>query len=115
MCQPALLNQVIMNIVGNAADALNAEAGPPDGPGREGGGRIEIRTSAMDGLYAIAIGDNGPGMPEALREQIFEPFFTTKPVGSGTGLGLAIAYSVVQAHGGAITIDTAAGWAEPAS
>ncbi|WP_419729950.1 ATP-binding protein [Lichenicola sp.] len=115
MCQPALLNQVIMNIVGNAADALNAEADrvagqdPANGTQNpsSAGGRIEIRTSAADGLYAIAIEDNGPGVPEALRERIFEPFFTTKPVGSGTGLGLAIAYSVVQAHSGAITIDTA--------
>jgi two-component system NtrC family sensor kinase len=106
MCQPALLNQVIMNIVGNAADALNAErlrdadAVPA---------RISIRTGVADGQYAIAIADNGPGVPDGLRERIFEPFFTTKPVGSGTGLGLAIAYSVVQAHGGSIAIDTAAG------
>ena len=104
MCQPALLNQVIMNIVGNAADALNA-----DSAGLAAAGRIAIRTSTADGFYAIAICDNGPGVPDALRERIFEPFFTTKPVGSGTGLGLAIAYSVVQAHGGSIAIDTSKG------
>ncbi len=106
LCQPALLNQVIMNIVGNAADALNGRDGGDAAP-REG--RIDITTSAADGAYAIAIGDNGPGVPDALRERIFEPFFTTKPVGSGTGLGLAIAYSVVQAHGGTIAIDPVAG------
>ena len=104
LCQPALLNQVIMNIVGNAADALNArnEGAAPMRPGL-----ISIATRLRDGAYEIAIADNGPGIPEALRERVFEPFFTTKPVGSGTGLGLAIAYSVVQAHGGAITVETA--------
>ncbi len=55
----------------------------------------------------IRICDTGPGVPEALRERIFEPFFTTKPVGSGTGLGLAIAYSVVQAHSGQISVESA--------
>ena len=101
-CQPALLNQVIMNIIGNAADALSARDHDGAAPGE---GRIDITTTASDGVYAIAIGDNGPGVPEGLRERIFEPFFTTKPVGSGTGLGLAIAYSVVQAHGGTIAVD----------
>ncbi len=106
LCQPALLNQVIMNIVGNAADALNArDTGNPGWTE----GRIDITTSADDGCYAIAVGDNGPGVPDALRERIFEPFFTTKPVGSGTGLGLAIAYGVVQAHGGTIALDPVAG------
>ena len=106
LCQPALLNQVIMNIVGNAADALNAQAAdePAAAPGI-----VEIRTGAADGFYAITISDNGPGVPDALRERVFEPFFTTKPVGAGTGLGLAIAYSVVQAHGGAILLDAAPG------
>ncbi len=106
LCQPALLNQVIMNIVGNAADALNAHAAdePAAAPGI-----VDIRTAAADGFYAITISDNGPGVPETLRERVFEPFFTTKPVGAGTGLGLAIAYSVVQAHGGAILLDAAPG------
>ena len=131
LCQPALLNQVIMNIVGNAADALNAEPAetaaasqrsdavasrplddavalrPPDAVASSG--LIDVRTAIVDGFYAITISDNGPGVPEALRERVFEPFFTTKPVGAGTGLGLAIAYSVVQAHGGAILLDEAPG------
>ncbi|MCB8876191.1 response regulator [Acidisoma silvae] len=91
-CSPALLNQVVMNIVSNAADAI------------EGEGRIDI-TVTLDGPdYVILIEDSGPGVPEAVEARIFEPFFTTKPIGSGTGLGLAIAYSVVKAHQGAITI-----------
>ncbi|MCQ8278714.1 response regulator [Acetobacteraceae bacterium KSS8] len=99
-CQPALLNQVIMNIVGNAADALNAE------PVRTAARVIRIATALEGENYTIAIADNGPGVPDTLRERVFEPFFTTKPVGSGTGLGLAIAYNVVRAHGGAIVLDT---------
>jgi two-component system, NtrC family, sensor kinase len=90
---PALLNQVVMNILSNAADAL------------DGRGAIEIATREEDGCYLIEIIDSGPGVPVELRDRIFEPFFTTKPVGSGTGLGLAIAYSVVRAHDGAIEID----------
>lgn len=92
---PALLNQVVMNIVANAADAL------------EGQGVIAIGTSSTDSEYIIQIDDSGPGVPQDVRDRIFEPFFTTKPVGSGTGLGLAIAYSVVRAHGGEILVEDA--------
>jgi two-component system NtrC family sensor kinase len=94
-CSPALLNQVVMNIVGNAADAI------------KGTGAIDIETASNETTYTIRISDNGPGIPTDLRERIFEPFFTTKPVGSGTGLGLAIAYNVVQAHGGSLTVEAA--------
>jgi two-component system NtrC family sensor kinase len=93
-CSPALLNQVVMNIVGNAADAIN------------GTGAIDIETLSNETTYTIRISDTGPGISPELRERIFEPFFTTKPVGAGTGLGLAIAYSVVQAHKGTITVDS---------
>lgn len=91
---PALLNQVVMNILSNAADALG------------GTGVIEISTDEHDGLYRIEINDSGPGVPDEVRDRIFEPFFTTKPVGDGTGLGLAIAYAVVRAHKGEITVDS---------
>ncbi|KMO37158.1 ATPase [Methylobacterium variabile] len=94
-CSPALLNQVVMNILGNAADAIPDE------------GTITIETAIRDDHDVIRICDTGPGVPEELRERIFEPFFTTKPVGSGTGLGLAIAYSVVQAHSGQLSVESA--------
>jgi len=96
-CTPALLNQVVMNILGNAADAM------PES------GTITILTTGTDETDEIRISDTGPGIPESLREKIFEPFFTTKPVGAGTGLGLAIAYSVVQAHSGSLTVEDAPG------
>ena len=93
-CSPSLLNQVVMNIVGNAADAIEDQ------------GAITIATREADGQYVIEIADTGPGVPEELRERIFEPFFTTKPIGSGTGLGLAIAYNIVRAHEGHIAVGT---------
>jgi len=95
-CSPALLNQVVMNIVSNAADAI------------QGTGRIDITVTTEGTDYIILIEDSGPGVPDAVQERVFEPFFTTKPIGSGTGLGLAIAYSVVKAHQGAITIGRSA-------
>jgi two-component system NtrC family sensor kinase len=91
-CSPALLNQVVMNIVSNAADAI------------DGRGRIDITAAVEGDAYLIVIEDSGTGIPEDLQERVFEPFFTTKPIGSGTGLGLAIAYTVVQAHKGGITV-----------
>jgi two-component system NtrC family sensor kinase len=94
-CSPALLNQVVMNIVGNAADAI------------EGPGRIRVATRTEGGDYVIEVSDSGPGVPEPIRARIFEPFFTTKPVGAGTGLGLSIAYAVVGAHHGGIAVDDA--------
>ena len=97
ICSPALLNQAVMNIVSNAADAI------PDK------GTITISTSCDQDTYRIEIRDTGPGVPSDLRDRIFEPFFTTKPVGSGTGLGLAIAYRVAQAHHGAIEVGPAVG------
>ncbi|MFC7736834.1 ATP-binding protein [Roseomonas sp. GCM10028921] len=98
-CSPALLNQVVMNIVGNAADAI------------EGTGRIRVATRLEAGDYVIEVSDTGPGVPEAIRARIFEPFFTTKPIGAGTGLGLSIAYAVVEAHRGSIAVDDAR-WAD---
>lgn len=95
-CSGAVVNQVVMNIVANAADAV-----------AEDSGRIVVATEAEDEHFRIVISDNGPGIPDAKRERVFEPFFTTKDVGAGTGLGLAIAYGVVRSHGGTIMIDHA--------
>jgi two-component system NtrC family sensor kinase len=94
VCLPALFNQVVMNLVSNAADAI---------PGQ---GRIMIGTRSDWRSYTITITDSGPGVPEDLRDRVFEPFFTTKAIGQGTGLGLAIAYNVVSAHEGSITVGT---------
>lgn len=95
-CYPAQLNQVFMNLLSNAIDAL--EEGNTPQP------TIWIRTQLEQGNRAIiSIADNGPGIPTAARARIFDPFFTTKPVGKGTGLGLSISYQIiVEKHGGVI-------------
>jgi len=92
-CYPGQLNQVFMNILANALDALETVSENPT---------ITIRTclSGNDWIE-IAIADNGPGIPDAIRSHIFDPFFTTKPVGKGTGMGLSISYRIiVEGHGG---------------
>jgi signal transduction histidine kinase len=91
-CYAGLLNQVLMNLLTNAIDAI------------EGPGKIRIVTGAEEGRYVIRIEDSGPGIPDAIREQVFNPFFTTKPVGEGTGLGLSITYSIIQKHEGDIQL-----------
>lgn len=96
-CSGSLVNQVVMNIVANAADAVDPVSG-----------EIVITTGAENGTYLIRVEDNGPGIADDKRERVFEPFFTTKDVGSGTGLGLAIAYGVVRSHQGTIEIGRAA-------
>ncbi|MEH2043389.1 GAF domain-containing sensor histidine kinase [Nostoc sp.] len=105
-CYPGQLNQVFMNILANAIDALeesmenwrlkNNPQSPTPNP------QITIRTKALDQQWVvIRIADNGPGMKEEVIRRIYDPFFTTKDVGKGTGLGMAISYQiVVDRHGG---------------
>lgn len=108
VCQPALVHQVVMNIVSNAADALRGSVPRDFEDEKSPIGRIVVETAMLtleEGLrYVISVADDGPGVPPDIRTRIFEPFFTTKPVGMGTGLGLAIAYGVIEAHGGSIDI-----------
>ena len=99
-CYPGQLNQVFMNVLANAIDALeegmgNEEISPPTA-------QITIRTAVLDHQkVVIRIADNGPGMKEEIIHRIYDPFFTTKDVGKGTGLGMAISYQiVVDKHGG---------------
>ncbi|WP_228050377.1 ATP-binding protein [Tychonema sp. LEGE 06208] len=105
-CYPSQLNQVFMNLLSNAIDALN-EIDRLDKI-------ITISTGVVREhsikFLKVAIADNGPGIPDSVKDQIFNPFFTTKPVGQGTGLGLAISYKiVVDGHGGSIKISKPAG------
>ncbi len=88
------VQQVVMNLVQNAVDALE---------GREDGKiRLSLQVTADQAVLTVA--DNGPGIPEAMRAAIFDPFFTTKPVGRGTGLGLSISHKIAQEHGGRLTL-----------
>jgi two-component system NtrC family sensor kinase len=96
---PSELQQVLMNLVNNAVDAME-----------KSGGEVVVSTRrGAEGGVEIRVSDNGPGIPEALLSRIFDPFFTTKPVGKGTGLGLSICYGIVQKLGGRIEVQSALG------
>lgn len=107
-CYPSQLNQVLMNLLVNAIDALEERAEAQQAAGiSPTPGQITIRTvlksdlESQSAFAAICIADNGPGIPPATQQRLFDPFFTTKPVGKGTGLGLSISYQiVVERHGG---------------
>ncbi|MCC5616033.1 trifunctional serine/threonine-protein kinase/ATP-binding protein/sensor histidine kinase [Nostoc sp. CHAB 5836] len=96
-CHAKQINQVIMNILNNAIDALNEVQRKTR--------TITIRTELSNSLtnsVSIRIADNGTGISEEIQKRVFDPFFTTKAVGKGTGLGLAVAYSIISTHGGQI-------------
>jgi len=96
-CNPGQINQVLSNLLHNAAQAV------------EQGGEITIKTWAEQNLVCIAISDTGPGIPPEIRERLFEPFFTTREVGKGAGLGLSIAYDIIKKHNGEITVKSELG------
>jgi PAS domain S-box-containing protein len=98
------INQVMLNLVINAAHAIAAVV--KDGGER---GRIVVETRCDDDSVVISVADTGGGIPEAVRHRIFEPFFTTKEVGKGTGQGLSIACNIVRRHGGSLSFQTEIG------
>lgn len=100
-CFAGQLNQVFMNIISNAIDAL--ETGLKENPTAQKPPKIVLRTEVCADNVVISISDNGAGMPTAVKDRIFDPFFTTKPVGKGTGMGMAISHQlVVEKHRGEI-------------
>ena len=100
MADPHQLQQVFVNILGNARQAIEPFQ-------REG--RIVIRTRSSDGWVTIEFQDNGPGIKPQHLARIFDPFFTTKPAGKGTGLGLSLSYGLIQEHGGRISAQSEPG------
>jgi signal transduction histidine kinase len=96
-CNPSQINQVILNIVSNAAQAMESR------------GQIIISTRSDGDGVVLEIADNGKGMTEDVRAQIFQPFFTTKDVGEGTGLGLAICEKIIRSHQGTINVQSMVG------
>jgi signal transduction histidine kinase len=95
MCMPAQLNQVFMNLLVNAVQAIEKQ------------GIITIRTGHEEGNVWVEVEDTGKGIQPEHLARIFDPFFTTKPVGKGTGLGLSLSYGIVQKHGGRIDVKSA--------
>jgi signal transduction histidine kinase len=100
-CNIGELNQVFLNLITNAADAIESRAGER--------GKITVSTCVDERGVVVAIRDNGSGIPVEIRDHIFEPFFTTKEVGRGTGQGLSISRAVVERHGGKLTFETEVG------
>jgi len=91
---PLLLNQVLVNVISNAIQAMSGTAQP----------RIEIEASSNDAEIMLQISDSGPGIPDNVIENVFDPFFTTKEVGLGLGLGLSISYRIMESLGGRIEV-----------
>ena len=89
-CMAGQMNQVFMNVLMNACDALEEK------------GRVVIRTHPIEDGVRVEIEDDGPGMSPEVKSRIFDPFFTTKDVGKGTGLGLSISHGIVDRHGGSM-------------
>lgn len=96
-CFPSQLNQVFLNLLSNAIDAV------------EGSGKITITTHNADQHVIIQIADTGEGIPEQIKDRIFDPFFTTKPIGKGTGLGLPITYEIIKKHHGELHLESTKG------
>ena len=96
-CAPSQINQVFLNLITNAAQAIKGE------------GLITLSTAAEKDGIVVRVRDNGAGMPESVRARIFEPFYTTKDVGQGTGLGLSIVYRIIEEHGGSIDVSSEVG------
>ncbi len=96
-CSPSQINQVFLNLVTNAVQAI------------EGHGKILIKTLADEQYVHVVVRDNGKGIPQENLAKIFDPFFTTKPIGEGTGLGLSIVFGIVKDHGGHIQVKSEVG------
>ena len=97
-CMPSQINQVILNLLVNAAHAIGEKRG-----------RITIRTGSDEEHVWFAVTDTGRGIAKEIQSRIFDPFFTTKPVGEGTGLGLSLCYGIVQEHLGRIDVESEPG------
>jgi len=96
-CMPSQINQVFLNLITNAAQAMGEQ------------GRLGITTVAKADSVECIFEDNGAGIPAAVLPKIFDPFFTTKKVGEGTGLGLSIVHKIIQGHGGSIRVTSNVG------
>jgi signal transduction histidine kinase len=100
MADPDQMQQVFLNIITNAEQAVRSDRGE---------GKLTVRSSAGRGQVRVSFKDDGPGISKETVRRIFDPFFTTKQAGEGTGLGLTIAYSIMEEHHGRIDVDSRAG------
>jgi signal transduction histidine kinase len=98
-CDASQIQQVVLNLVLNAAEATQSKAER----------RVTVSTAKGDGSVLLQVSDNGEGIPPENLAKIFDPFFTTKPEGKGVGLGLAVSYGIIEAHGGDIEVKSSVG------
>ena len=101
------MEQVFINLVSNAIDALDEKSSQPEFT--DSAKRLSIKSFLQDGLVTVHVADSGTGMSEEVKNKIIEPFFTTKKVGKGTGLGVSISYGIVKDYGGSIEIESELG------
>lgn len=97
-CFPSKLNQLFLNVITNACQAMS-----------DNGGELHVKTSQTDGLIRVDFTDQGIGMDDDTQQKMFDPFFTSKDIGVGTGLGLSIAYKIIEAHNGSIDVESTVG------
>ncbi len=112
LAQASQLEQVVLNLVVNARQALEQAIDEPSathGNASPAAPAITIRTAAHDGIVTLEVEDNGPGIPEEYRARIWDPFWTSKEEGEGTGLGLAVVHGIVTTYGGTIDLETQVG------
>jgi signal transduction histidine kinase len=108
LCDPSMIQQVILNLLRNAAEAMQEDNAKEDAQKP----RITLRLASEQeaNLVRIEVEDNGSGLDEATRKRVFEPFFTTKPPGEGTGLGLSVSYFIItEHHGGRMRVESTLG------
>ena len=108
--EPRELGRVLLNLFNNAFYAVLEQPAPTPDPGAPPAPRILVSTRRLGDHFEIRVQDDGPGIPEHIRQKIFEPFFTTKPTGKGTGLGLSLSYDIVtHGHGGSLSVESIPG------
>ncbi|SIO58287.1 PAS domain S-box-containing protein [Singulisphaera sp. GP187] len=100
-CAPAHINQVFLNLLMNAMQAIEASGRPS--------GRLEVITGRSGELILVELMDDGCGIPPEILSKIFDPFFTTKPIGRGTGLGLSLSHGIIAEHGGRVDVESEVG------
>lgn len=104
LCMPTEIEQVLLNLFKNAAQAMPERGQRADAP------RITVRGALEGDRIRLDVADNGPGMVEDVRRRVFEPFYTTKNVGEGTGLGLSVSYFIITTnHGGSFSVQSEPG------
>ncbi|PSL01717.1 ATP-binding protein [Cecembia rubra] len=104
---PQDIGRVLLNLINNAFQAVNNEELKMMNEGFKP--LVTVSTKKLGNKIEISVKDNGPGIPDAIKDKIFQPFFTTKPTGQGTGLGLSLSYDIVKAHGGTLEVESIPG------